>query len=586
MNLFKRWAPRLSERSGFRVAASARGVCPGGWDPPREGLQAEEGPGSGATPLRAPARRRAPRGGGGGMARGARGRLSRVLGLGLLAAAVAPPPVAESSGAARVAVANVVHEDGRAEVRLFGHSAAGEAFEGLRVTADGAASGNLGLGAALAAAVTPVIRLPALPLVVRHGGGTRWAPSVRFASPDLSPALEWSVVVADPAIATAYWAPDLGAFNITDAAWAGPDCGGGGAYESETTLDVTVAVTGLGPVGTRTLAGVPVTVRCDPSWEGKIVWHKVLRPASFTWDSQPGDFGVAEAGGRLFKANRAWNGGSFIHNYLVEIETFGRELRELERPPPTTGSFAMSDPQLIALGPGDLMLLGGDSSSGGPKKDVYRWREGRGWSFLPSMANQRSNGVAAAVLGDGRIAVAGGYGYTGTLCTETAEIYDPDSGAWASLPDLPKCMQAVSGAALGGKLHFVGGLEFFPRPPPASGGTLAAQGYHFILEPGAGGTFNWIQLGGLPSGRERGSGKLVNVEGTLYFIGGTCCNWPGTKQNKVDRYDPGTDTWHAVEGTIADANPSHPEAGGAAALGGELFTFGLDGQLYHGALPP
>ena len=474
-----------------------------------------------------------------------------------------------------MAVANVVHGDGAAEVRLFGHSAAGEAFEGLRVTAEGAASGALGLGAALAAAVAPEIRSPALPLVVRHGSAL-WAPVAEFPSPGLAPALEWSVAVADSAVAAAAWDPALGAFNITDAAWAGPACGGGGGYEHATTLDVTAAVAGLGPAGERALAGGAVTVACDPGAAGKMAWRQVEKPASFQW--APDEFGVATAGGRLFLANRAWNGGSHIHNYLVEAEGLGRELRELEQPPPMGGSYALADAQLVPLGPGDLMLLGGDASSGGSKADVFRWREGRGWSFLPSMANRRSNGVAAAVLGDGRVAVAGGYGVTGLLCTATAEAYDPATREWAALPDLPKCLQGVAGAALGGRLHVVGGSETI------QGQGTFVQRAHYVLEPGAGGALAWTELTGLPEGRERAYGQLVNAAGTLYFVGGKCCGWPGSRQRKVDRYDPASDSWEAVEGSGLVGG--HPEVTGAAALNGLLVVLGSDGQWYHGAPPP
>ena len=517
------------------------------------------------------------RGGGTGWGsrRGGGGEAVRVFMIRLLVAAAMPTAGATGPGTGRVAIANVVHGDQSAEVRIFGHSAAGETFEGLRVTSEGASSGGLGLGIVLAAAVTPEIRPPALPLVARHGS-ILWSPSPRFPSPDLSPVLQWSISVADPAVAFAFWDTDLAAFNITDAAWAGPTCGAGGAYELSTKLNVTAAVPGLGPAGVRVLSGVPVTVACDPNNEGKIAWRSVQLPPSFGWSHD--DFGVAAAGGRLFAANRAWNGGSHIHNYLVEVEGLGREIRELERPPPMGGSFAIADPQLIALAPGELMMLGGDSSSGGPKADVYRWQEGRGWSFLPSMANRRSNGVAAAVLGDGRVAVAGGYGDSGVLCTSTAEIYDPEAREWGALPDLPKCMQGVSGAALGGRFHVVGGWEF------VQGSGLVERGTHYVLQPDANGVFAWTQLAGLPTGRERANGKLVNVGGTLYFVGGTCCGYPGTVQRKVDRYDADTESWGEVAGNLV--GHGHPSAGGAVALGGQLVIFGSDGQFYHGQAAP
>ena len=106
-----------------------------------------------------------------------------------------------------MAVPNVLHADGSAEVRLFGNSAAGAAVKGLRVTSAGAAAAGLPLAPALnaaAALVRPDITAPPPSLSVL--GGTRlWRPSVAFPALGEAPrglGLDFTAETSDASVAT------------------------------------------------------------------------------------------------------------------------------------------------------------------------------------------------------------------------------------------------------------------------------------------------------------------------------------------------------------------------------------------------
>ena len=476
-----------------------------------------------------------------------------------LLAALPPPPGAGASAAARVAVANVVHSDGSAEVRLFGHSAAGPAVEGLRVTSAGAEAAGLPLTPALSAAVTLVLPdIPFPPQTLEVKGGTRlWRPSVAFPALATMPAglgLEFIAETSDASVATVVWDAAAGAFNISDASWAGAACGGGGGYVRSTALNVTVAVAGLGAAGAASAPGITLRVSCDPA----AVW-----PA---WDTHTTPFtgysvvSAASVDGRLFVAGKnALYSGS--HNYLHEYFPESGSSLYLPDPPEKRASA-----ELVALGPGDLLYIGGQEDNA-QLFLVHRWREGRGWAAITSMLSPRCCGFAAAKIGD-KVYVAGGYSGG---AANSAEVLDTATWTWSQLPNMPLALYGTSGAVFEGRLHVVGG-----------NGNSGRSGDHMVFDPAANeGAGAWSQLTGLPSTRRRMSGSLVAAGGTLYLVGGES-DW-------VDRWDPDTDAWSAsalLPRTVNKAGVTlHNDqiVGVGGAQYGQGTTVSVVGDLHLGA---
>ena len=198
--------------------------------------------------------------------------------------------------------------------------------------------------------------------------------------------LEFIAETSDASVATVVWDAAAGAFNITDASWAGAACGGGGGYDRSTTLSVTAAAAGLGSAAAASAPGIDLRASCAPgrAWPA---WTTHATP--FTGYSV---VSAVSVGGRLFVAGKnALYSGS--HNYLHEYFPESGSSRQLHDPPETRASAAM-----VAVGPGDLLYIGGQENNA-QMKLVHRWREGQGWFAVAPMLSTRCCGFAAANVG-------------------------------------------------------------------------------------------------------------------------------------------------------------------------------------------
>lgn len=155
---------------------------------------------------------------------------------------------------------------------------------------------------------------------------------------------------------------------------------------------------------------------------------------------------------------------------------------------------------LVALD-GRLHVVGGV----GPRAD-------RVWTFDPStntwsetsapLPTPREH-LAAAVV-DGRLYAIGGR--AGGANLGTVEVYDPSSGAWASLPELPTPRSGLTAGVLDGRIHVLGGETL------GDGRTFDA---HEVFDPAAA---SWSPGPPLPTSRH-GLASAV-VDGRLYVVGG------------------------------------------------------------------
>jgi N-acetylneuraminic acid mutarotase len=171
---------------------------------------------------------------------------------------------------------------------------------------------------------------------------------------------------------------------------------------------------------------------------------------------------------------------------------------------------------------------------------------GAGWVTGASLPVPRSE-VASAVL-HGRIVVLGGFLADGTS-SPRVDRYDPASGRWSRLHDLPLGVNHPLAAADGGRLYLVGGY---------AGGQPVRGAY--VLEPNG----SWRALPRLPEPRAAGGAAVVG--GRLYVVGGVVARGKLARDTLV--YDRATGRWARIDG------PTPREHLGVAALGGRIYAVG------------
>jgi N-acetylneuraminic acid mutarotase len=136
------------------------------------------------------------------------------------------------------------------------------------------------------------------------------------------------------------------------------------------------------------------------------------------------------------------------------------------------------------------------------------------WSAVTTMPTPREHLAVAA--GDGRLWTGGGRanGDDSPAMAEVAEVYDPATDAWATLPPLPTPRGGVAGAWVAGRFVTVGGETFSPNPFANIQGPVTYDAVE-AYDPAADA---WAPLPPLPTARH---GLATAVVGeTLYAIAG------------------------------------------------------------------
>lgn len=174
----------------------------------------------------------------------------------------------------------------------------------------------------------------------------------------------------------------------------------------------------------------------------------------------------------------------------------------------------------------------------------------------------------AVVALDGWIYAIGGF--NGVSFLNTVEAYDPASNTWVTLAPMPTPRAAVQAAVVDGRIHVVGGYnasgaltvhEVYdpatdawtteaPIPEPRFFGGLASLRRQLLLVTGTTGTVTpapirqwqsgmgtWATRAAIPQPRQLAG--VTTVSEQLYVVGG----WATTDSDRVDRYDPISDTW-------------------------------------------
>ena len=234
-------------------------------------------------------------------------------------------------------------------------------------------------------------------------------------------------------------------------------------------------------------------------------------------------------------------------------------------PTPLPGQWSVKAPMRIArseLGAavieGHIYGVGGLTAGGTPLAalEIYDPVNDT-WSQGPAMPAPRHHAGVAAV--NGRLYVIGGYG-PGPYPWEDAAAatvfeFDPVAKRWAEKRPMTSPRAAFTAAAVGGKIHCIGGLN----------GRLH-EAYDVAQD-------TWETLPDMPSGREHLASAVVGT--TLYVMGGRHTVDPRdfqrttTNFGAMEAYDTLTRTWTQLPRL-------EPARGGlgAAGLGGKVYAFG------------
>ena len=243
--------------------------------------------------------------------------------------------------------------------------------------------------------------------------------------------------------------------------------------------------------------------------------------------------------------------------------------------------------------------------------------EPESWQELPNMPIEKWE--AATIVVDGKIYILGGYG-AGVRSSKICHIFDPVDHSWTRIQDLPSAISHVNPVLDGRKIWFAGGFKDGYKdhvvaevwnydidldgpglkgrftagpllPGKRGGGGLALVGrqLHFIggitedrdtdafehwvldLDEYEQGTGQWRDTGA-PIPEPRNQFSTVVFDNKIYLIGGQLhhdsCQ---LDQNRVDIYDPETNSWS--DGPVLPKGHSHSE-GGTFVHDGKIFLVG------------
>lgn len=172
-----------------------------------------------------------------------------------------------------------------------------------------------------------------------------------------------------------------------------------------------------------------------------------------------------------------------------------------------------------------------------------------GWRSEASLSLARTE-VAATVAGS-RIAVAGGFLADGSSSAQV-DLYEPTTGTWRRLRDLPLGLNHAMAVAHRGRLYVVGGYSHR--------GQVSREA--FVLDRG-----RWRALPRLPEPRAAAGAAIV--AGKLYVVGGVSA--PGRLAQRMLVFDLVSRRWSRRVG------PRPREHLAAVALGGKVYA--LAGRL-------
>jgi len=168
-----------------------------------------------------------------------------------------------------------------------------------------------------------------------------------------------------------------------------------------------------------------------------------------------------------------------------------------------------------------------------PRSDAYDPATGS-WKRIADMPVNVTH--SPAVLVGDVIWVLGGFvGNHPGPSTKDVWRYDISSNAWSRGPSLPAPRGAGAAAVVNGKIHFFGGGD---RRPGTT--NFPDEAEHWALDL-ANQSAGWKPRADLPGARDHLAGAALG--GTVYAIGGQIGGESSGNQRRVDRYNPTTNSW-------------------------------------------
>lgn len=201
-----------------------------------------------------------------------------------------------------------------------------------------------------------------------------------------------------------------------------------------------------------------------------------------------------------------------------------------------TGSMTTPRSSHIAmlLPNGEVLVAGGttDAINGLASAELYNPQTGM-WTPTGSMQTGRFY-FTGTMLRGGKVLVAGGLSTCAPGCsaTNTAEIYDPSTGTWASTGNLPTPLfQQAASRLISGQVLLSGGSSI--ACPYACAPTANAELYN----PSTG---QWTSTAPMQAARESHTSTLL-LNGQVLVAGGAGAD--GSALASAEVYDPATGAW-------------------------------------------
>jgi serine/threonine protein kinase len=191
-----------------------------------------------------------------------------------------------------------------------------------------------------------------------------------------------------------------------------------------------------------------------------------------------------------------------------------------------------------------------------------------GWMAKAAMPRPRG-GAAVATL-NGQLFVATGFNEVGS--TDAFEVYDPKTDKWSSKAAVPTVRAYAGAAGIDGKVYVFGGCG-----NNQEGNHDCRTSTTNVLEAYDPAINKWFTKTPMPSARSHMASTVI--EGKLYVAGGRGSCPPCAASDKLEVYDPATDTWDTSKAPM----PMARIGAGGATINGKFFVAGGD---HNGTLVP
>ena len=188
------------------------------------------------------------------------------------------------------------------------------------------------------------------------------------------------------------------------------------------------------------------------------------------------------------------------------------------------------------------------------------------WKVITQLPTKRWEFSTAVV--DDKVYIIGGSLFdnnAGPFGLSTVEVYDPQTNTWRQVADMPTPRTNAKAAVVNGTIYVFGGYNskdnFLQNWKMAD----HVEAYDPLTD-------TWIQKKEMPISRFYFG--LGVVAGKAYLIGGTTGLGEGQEQrmDRVDIYDPATDTW-----AKGPKMPTRRNPGGVAVVGTRIYVIGGEG---------